>query len=359
MYNISKRVRVASITVSIAAVFIMSAFSFAVNVDDAYADTTITVTDSTGRTLIMDAPADKVATIGYGFTKTVVDLGAQEKIVAYDSYSVALVKELGLEGVSVGSSYSSNKDHIYSTMVQLKESGRFNIDTDLVIINDYSGTVTTGGTREMLENDGFKVLCFGAYTYNGVLDIVENIAIAIGKESAEALNNMHEALNLAEGRASEIDDDNKVRAMYINDYQGKIRVYNEGIAVSMIELAGGKNVGFNPKISNNFYPAEVSLILQLNPDVIFLDGNYPMSEKEFQKNVLRTASIVVIKMETDWNNYCPSAAEGLTVVSDAMIEEYDHSESVMDILYIHGEMVLATGMIFIVVLAGLFVMRRS
>lgn len=354
MNSIVKRTMVASI----AAVFILSALSFAVNIDDVYADPSITVTDSTGKTLTLDAPAIKVATLGYGFTKTVVDLGGEDKIVAYDSYSEDFAKELGIEGVNVGSSYSSNKDYIYSTMVQVKKSGKFNVDTDIVIINDYSGTIAAGGTRDMLEADGFKVLCFGAETYTDVLDIVENIAIAIGKESAEALEKMHIALDLAETRAAGIADEDRVDAMYVNEYQGKLRVYNKGIAVSMIELAGGKNVGFRSNAAT-YYEAEASLILQLNPDVIFLDGNYPLSEKEFQKNVLRTASITVIKMDTDWNNYCPSAADGLTVVSDAMIEEYDHSESIFDILYINSELYTTTAVILIITLIGLFVMRRS
>lgn len=353
MNNIFKSVTVASI----AAVFIFSAFGFAVNIDDAYADS-ITVTDSTGYTLTLDAPAEKVATLGYGFTKTVVELGGKDMIVAYDSYSDDFAKESGIEAVNAGSSYSTNKDYIYSTMVQVEQSGKFNLDTDVIIINDYSGTIAAGGTREMLEADGFKVLCFGAYTYNEVLDIVENIAILIGKESAEALEKMYDAFDLATDRAGEIDDENKVNAMYVNEYQGKLRVYNKGIAVSMIELAGGNNIGYNSNVSANYYEAEASLILQLNPDVIFLDGNYPMSEKEFQKNVLRTASIVVIKMDADWNNYCPSAAEGLTVVSDAMIEEYDHTQSVMDIFYINSEKILTAGALFIIVLIGLFVMRK-
>lgn len=355
MNNILKRVMVASI----AAVFIFSALGFAVDIDDAYADTSITVTDSTGKTFILDAPANKVATLGYGFTRTVVDLGAEDKIVAYDSSSSDLAKELEIEGVNVGSAFSGNKDEILKFMVQLRKSDKFDSASDVIILNNYSTTISEGSTRDLLEDAGFIVLCFGADTYDEVVHVVENIALVIGKESSEAMSKMYEAQDIAEDRAADIEDKNKVRAMYVSEQSGKLRVYNKGIAVSMIEMAGGKNVGADPDSSATYRDAEASLILQLNPDVVFLDGNHPMSEKEFQKNVLRTASIVVIKMGKDWNNYCPSVAEGLMVFSDAMIEEYDHSESVMDILYINSEKISSSGVILIVTLLGLLLMRRS
>jgi len=41
-----------------------------------------------------------------------------------------------------------------------------------------------------------------------------------------------------------------------------------------------------------------------------------------------------------------------------MIEEYDHTQSVMDIFYINSEKILTAGAMFIIVLIGLFVMRK-
>ncbi len=346
------------IVVSFIALFVFSAFSIAVDLDDAYADEPIIITDSTGKELILNAPAEKVATLGYGFTKTVVDLGGKDKIVAYDLYSEDLINELGIEGFNVGSSYSSNKNTIVSSMILAKVDSLFDVDTDVIIINNYSGTISENGTRDKLEEQGFKVLCFGANDYEGVVYIVENIAKAIGKESSAALTNMISARDSAYEAGKDIADEDKVTAMYVNEYGGGLRIYNEGIAVSMIELAGGKNVGFNSNISTTYYSSDASAILLLRPDVVFLDGNHSMSAKDFQKKVLRTKSIEVIKMEKDWNNYCPSSAVGLSVVSEAMLEEYDHDESIWDIISINIEMTVAGLLAAILVIAGLLVMRR-
>ena len=283
---------------------------------------TLYVEDSTGKRVGLYGTADRVATLGYGFTKTVIDLGGKDKIIAYDTYSQDAADEYGISGKNIGSAYFSNIDAIITSLVTLAEDGNFNKSTDIIILNDYSGTIAGGGTRDILEANGFKVLCFGAQTYDDVIFVVENIARAIGKESSGALAKMIDAKEAAFETGMEINTEDRVAAMYVNNYSGAIRIYNTGIATSMIELSGGWNIGHNKNISGNYYAAEASTILELNPDVVFLDGNYPMTSEEFRTDVLRTDTIKVIKMDKDWNNYCPSVADGLMVVSEAMLDEY-------------------------------------
>lgn len=319
----------------------------------------IQVEDSTGKKITLDGPANKVATLGYGFTRTVIDLGGKDLIMAYDTYSQDVVDEYGIIGENIGSAYSSNKDVIVASMILLGEGGKFNKATDVVILNDYSGTIADEGTREFLEDDGFKVLCFGAQDYDDVLFIVENIAKVIGKESSEALNKMRDVKDTAYKLGMEINPEDKVTAMYVNTYSGTMRIYNTGIATSMIEMAGGVNIGYNKDILSNYYAAEASTILELYPHVVFLDGNYPMTAEEFQKDVLKTDTIHVIKMEKDWNNYCPSVADGLMVVSAAMLDDYpDRSEDEITFPYTMGE-VLVIVAVTISVLLGLLVMRHD
>lgn len=250
-------------------------------------------------------------------------------------------------------------DQIVASMIQLSESGKFTKSTDVVIINNYSGTIASNGTRDKLEAHDFKVLCFGANAYIEVVEIIENIAKTIGKESSEVLTEMNTITNNVYNAGKDIADEDKVTAMYVNDYSGTLRIYNSGIATSMIELAGGKNIGYNSDVSGNYYSAEASTILQLNPDVVFLDGNHPLTAEQFQNDVLKTTAIKVIKMEKNWNNYCPSASEGLLVVSAAMLDDYSSNN------FSWGGIsfpLSATGLVALVsvtllVLLGLFVMR--
>ncbi|HKM13579.1 MAG TPA: ABC transporter substrate-binding protein [Candidatus Methanomethylophilaceae archaeon] len=346
---------------AVIAVFLSSAFLILLDSDESSADTPITVTDSTGATLTLDGPANKVATLGYGFTLSVIELGGKDKIVAYDLYSKDVVNEHGIVGENIGSAYptAANIENIEASMIQLSSKGNFDKSTDVVIINNYFGTLADDGTKSKLESHGFKVLCFGANTYDEVVTIVESIAKVIGKESSDNAIKMNAARDNAYNAGKDIADGDKVTAMYVNDYSGTLRIYNSGIATSMIELAGGKNIGFNGNTSVNYYSAEASTILQLNPDVIFLDGNHPLTAKGFQDNVLRTNAIKVIKMEKDWNNYCPSASDGLLVVSAAMLDDYeDDNLSWGGISFpLSATGLVATVSITLAVLLGLFVMR--
>lgn len=344
---------------AVIAVFLSSAFLILSDSDESLATAPITITDSTGTDFTFDEPADKVATLGYGFTLSVIELGGKDKIVAYDKYSKDVVNEYGIIGENIGSAYSTYGSEILASMIQISDSGKFNKSTDVVIINDYSGTVVDGGTRGKLEAQGFNVLCFGADTYDEVVKVIENIAKVIGKESSEVLTKMNMARDNAYNAGKDIADEDKVTAMYVNDYSGTLRIYNSGIATSMIELAGGKNIGYSSNVSGNYYSAEASTILQLNPDVVFMDGNHPLTAKEFQKDVLKTNAIKVIKMDKDWNNYCPSASDGLIVVSNAILDVYDSDlESDENISFpLSNIETVAIASIVIIVLLGLFVMR--
>lgn len=348
------------ITMATIAVFLSSAFLILSDSGESFAATPITITDSTGRSLTLDGPADKVATIGYGFTLSVIELGGGDKIVAYDRYSEDVIDKNNIIGENVGSSYSSNIEQILLSMIQISEPGKsFNKATDIVIINNYSGTVAPNGTRDKLEEQGFKVLCFGADTYDEVVTTIENIAKAIGKESSDVLTKMNTVRDNAYNAGKDIPTEDKVTAMYVNDYSGTLRIYNSGIATSMIELAGGKNIGNNGNTLVNYYSAEASTILQLNPDVVFLDGNHPLTAEQFQNDILKTNTIKVIKMEKDWNNYCPSASDGLAVVSAAMLDDYHNdAESWWGISFpLSAVETLIIASTMLIVLMGLFVMR--
>lgn len=345
------------IATAVIAVFLSSAFLILSDSDELFADTPIIITDSTGTILTLDGPANKVATFGYGFTLSVVELGGKDKIVAYDLASIDVVNEYGVPGENIGSAFTANFDGILASMIQLSDNSVFNKSTDVIIINNYSFTVKTGAIRDKLENEGFKVLCFGADTYEEVVIVIENIAKVIGKESSEVLAKMNKVKTDVYNAGKDIAEEDKVTAMYVDSSKGNLRIFNSGIAASMIELAGGKNIGNNGGTSVN-YLAEASTILQLNPDVVFLDGNHPLTVEEFQNSVLKTDSIKVIKLKKDSNNYCPAASDGLLIVSTAILDVYDSNMDSDEGISLSTIATIAVVAIILVVLFGLLIARR-
>lgn len=344
--------------VSMAAVFFASALGATLFVDDAYADTSIEITDSTGETITLDAPARNVITIGRGFTTTVAELGGKEKIVAYDSYSVGVATEYGITGENIGSPYQAAED-LVTKIISLRGGGIFDVEKDIVITDTSTYMLNDGKVRDLLTGQGFKVVSFGGDTYEDILGAVESIAKLIGKESSDVIVDMNEALDSAKEMAGSIAEEDRVTAIYVSESSGLLRVYNEGIAVSMIELAGGINVGYKSGVSTKYHVEEAADIVLLNPDIVLLDGNHSLTAEEFRDTVLEAPFINVVKLDKEWNNYCPAAAEGLRAISALMSDTYEHDDSYWDVNPIDytvvGGIIAA---ILIIAVAGIFIMRR-
>ena len=107
-----------------------------------------------------------------------------------------------------------------------------------------------------------------------------------------------------------LTDDERPSAMYISASGNTITVYDSGIAASMITICGAVNAG-DKGTGLASHKADMTEILMLKPDVVFLNGNYNGTAEDF-KNAYTGAEILnVVILEKDWNNYCPSIADGL------------------------------------------------
>lgn len=320
----------------------------------------VTITDSTGKTITLDEPAGKVATLGYGFTISVIDLGFKDKIVAYDNSSTYASsnneKVKDMDVINVGSAFSSNKDAIVAKMIQAVNDSIFDKNKDVIILNNYSGTISPGSTRDMLEGEGFKVACYGGSSYDDVLFIVRSISDIVGGDKDNVIGHMEEVKTTVSDKTKDIADLDKRGAMYVAVYSGNITISNTGIAASMIEMAGGKNLG-NNGASTSTHVESASYILQANPHVVFLDGNYAGSAEDFQNDVLKTTAVKVVKLEKDWNNFCPSVTYGLEAV---YAELYGTGSQTGASPFETNMMVIAAAGIGTVVLAGviIFLVRR-
>lgn len=322
---------------------------------------TIAVTDSDGKTISLDEPAGKVVTLGLGYTITVIDLGYKDKIIGYDNGSTydssGNKKVEGMNVENLGSAYATadNISFIRAKMAQMVEDLKFNKSKDLIIINNWSGTVASGGTRDLLVDDGYKVACFGANTYDEIVGMVSSISQLCGGDSNNVVERMTQAKTEVQEMAASKSGEAAPKAMYVSEYKGNLRIYNSGITVSMIELAGGVNIGDNGE-TNVYHNQNASYIIQNEPDVIFLDGNYPETAEYFQDEVLNTRSIKVVKLEKDWNSTTPQVTDGLLNISESLYNPYASDEDRID----DDAIMIFVGVIAAFIAAGLalFLIRR-
>ncbi|NLL94519.1 MAG: hypothetical protein GX224_02000 [Thermoplasmatales archaeon] len=281
----------------------------------------IVITDSAGFKTTLPGPAPHVVTMGYAFSLTVYELGGSAKVVGYDKYSTYDYQKddrmKAYDGVkNLGSGYSSEIESLYTGMSQLVDAGEFDKGTDVIIFNNYSSTIKEGGFRDILVGYGYKVVCLGASDYDGSLEVVRTISEIIGIDPEGLVDKMVDAKAKVVKRVGEFGVYVKPKAMYVTGSGDDVKAYNSGIAVSMMEICGAENVGYNAPTPTS-YVMSVSGIIQKNPDLIFLDGNYKGTAEEFKDKYGIPAKYKVYKMGRDWNNYCPGIADGL----DAMFAE--------------------------------------
>jgi ABC-type Fe3+-hydroxamate transport system substrate-binding protein len=322
---------------------------------------TISVTDPYGNTAEFDAPVNKIVTLGFGLTLTVIDAGCKDKILAVDKYSVyaynknSKVKDLTAN--PIGSVYASDADLVVANMIQFRNIGLFNPATDVIVMNFSSAAVAPGGLVDQLQEEGFITLCYGSssYTYDSVVKAVSDVVRLVGGNASIA-ERMVDVKASVSARGADLAEDEKPKAMYVSDSSGTIRVYNTGVAADMILLANGMNVGNNG--SGASHVEEVSFILQAAPDVIFMDGNYPLTEEQF-KEKLGTDSIKVVKLEKEWNSYGPSTADGLEAISEALYGPMPEGGSILGDLSITTVAVAGGAVIVVIIVAAFFLSRRG
>ncbi len=314
-------------------VALVAAFSFTAIAEGSEASAAIVIEDSAGHTITLDAPANRVVAMGYAFNVSIIDMGGASKVVGYDKYSTYNYtkndKMKALDGVDMlGTGYTSDKDSLITGLLQLEAKGKFNKSTDVVILNNFSSTLKAGGLYDALAPN-YKVVCFGATSYDESLVVVEKISKIIGKDSTNAVGKMKNAKQAVLYKTKDLADNERPTAMYIKHDSGTtFTVYDNGIAASMITTCGAKNVGDKGE-GKASHKADMTEIIQLRPDVVFLDGNYNGTAADFKNAFPGASSLNVVQLEKDWNNYCPSIATGLEAMYASLYEDplYDEGGS--------------------------------
>ncbi len=320
----------------------------------------IDITDSAGHHITLSVPAEHVVTMGFAFTLTVMELGGTDKIVGYDQYSTyghtkdERMKELNGTAM-LGTGYDSNKESLLTGLAQLVEDGTFIKATDVVFINNFSSTLGPGKMYDNLVAEGYKVICLGAKTYDGSMDVVKIISDAIGMDSAGSVKKMEDTRQAIIDKVSAVPGEERPSAMYVSVNGGNIRIYNSGLAVSLIETCGATNAGLNGESA--YYDSDASALIQADPDVVFLDGNYSGTAAEFKEEFLLPASYNVVKLDKDWNNPCPSMADGLEFVYIELYEApfYDDGGSFFSE---NGALIAVSVLMLIIIVAVAVVMVR-
>lgn len=297
------------------------------------------ITDGMGDTFHFDGPAERIVSSGYGATLTIIDAGQKDKIVAADKYSFYENKNdeklIGLEATNLGSFYGTTSDGaILTELVNMVDEYKTLQKDDPIILINYDDNLSL---RDLLRENGFtKVLMWGeASSYQTVMDIVRDVSMIVTGTEPESVLSMEQTIADIQSGVSEIPESERTDALFVWYYSKQFTIGSESIMGSMIELCGGKNLGYREGVDRWGSSAEIVNILESNPDaVVFVNDTYFSSGKtiqDFRDEVLGgDQSIRVVAMDSQWNNCCPESVDGLVAVSQCLYPEifgeYDTGE---------------------------------
>ena len=280
----------------------------------------ITITDSRGVITNLTQPAAHVASFGAFATNTLIDVGELDKAVIFDAgseFNKSSIPEMaGIPLDKFITVSSANKDAVVQRMLELADLGTWNKTTDVIFGYGYD---SYSAMWSELESYGFHVITFYPHSYDGIVQVVEDIESVAGSNHSvsQRMTYVKEFISDELSEAG-IDQANEfVKALYVSYSGNELKIGNNGsVTVDFINYAGGVNVGRDANKTSPTYSVDPTAIIQLNPDIVLLDGYYSGTADDFKAQAQITDSgIEVFKLNKSWNSYCPDAMVGLWTIA--------------------------------------------
>ena len=285
----------------------------------------ISITDSRDVIINLSQPATHVASFGAFATNTLVDIGFLDSAVIFDAgseYNKSAIPEMmNVSADKFITISSSNKDAIIQTMLDLVDEGIWNKTTDVVFGYGYKSYVAMWTE---LEGYGINVIAFYPSSYDGIVQVVEDIESVVGADHSVSEQMAYTKTYIAETLVENgiTNSSQKVRALYASYSSNTLKLGNNGsVTVDFINYAGGYNVAEDPSMSTPTYSVDFSAIIQLDPDYVLLDGYYIGTAEDFSA-LIGNPDITVYKLNKSWNSYCPDATEGLWTIACLLYPDY-------------------------------------
>jgi len=285
----------------------------------------ISITDSRGITTNLTQPAAHVASFGAFATNTLVDIDFLETAVIFDSgseYSISAIPEMmNMSADKFIKVSSGNKDAVIQTMLNLTDDGKWNKTSDVILgygYNSYSAMWSE------LEGFGFNVVTFYPNSYDGIVQVVEDIENIVGADHSVSgqMTYLKEYIDEVLVENGVNNSSMKVTALYASYSSNTLKLgNNNSVTVDFINYAGGVNVAEDPDKASPSYAVDFTAILQLSPEYVLLDGYYSESAEEFS-GLIDDDSIAVYKLNKSWNSYCPDAMTGLWTIACLFYPDY-------------------------------------
>jgi iron complex transport system substrate-binding protein len=230
----------------------------------------ITVVDSTGRSVSVNTPVQKVVSLGSGVASYLYALDGGNSLVGRDSYShfPPALEEIPIAGKS---SYSPDLEMIIS------------LHPDLVIAD----TMLSDDNLKELENAAIPVMIESLVDPAKDIEVMEKLGKIMGKEkrAKEITDIIKGYQDQIQERISGVKAEDRPKVFF--EWAGKpyYTVSNGNPSDTLIRLAGGYNIAKDMGNSTHTYPTvDPEWVVEVDPDVIIQQRS---SDKAFTEDELK------------------------------------------------------------------------
>lgn len=230
----------------------------------------VTVVDSTGRSVDVNAPVQKVVSLGSGVASYLYALDGGKSLIGRDSYShfPPALEEIPIAGKS---SYSPDLEMIIS------------LHPDLVIAD----TMLSDDNLKELENAGVPVIIESIVDPAKDIDVMEKLGKIMGKEerAKEIADFIKGYQDRIQQRLGGVKPEDRPKVFF--EWAGKpyYTVSNGNPSDTLIRLAGGDNIAKDMGNSTHTYPTvDPEWVVEVDPDVIIQQRS---SDKAFTEDELK------------------------------------------------------------------------
>jgi len=241
---------------------------------------TVNIVDSTGRSVSVEAPVQRVVSLGTGVAGYIYALDGGECLVGRDSYSHF---PAGLQSVPVAgtSSYSPDLEFIVEQQ------------PDLVIVD----TMLQEDDQKKIEDAGIPVLIEWISDPSKDIKVMEDLGVLTGKSerAQELIGFITEYRDLIKERTADLEQEEKPKVFL--EWAGKpyYTVSRGSQLDTLIGLAGGINIAENFGNGSHAFPTvSPEWVAEINPDVIIQTKS---SDKPFNEDELREFQEAILSRE--------------------------------------------------------------
>jgi iron complex transport system substrate-binding protein len=264
----------------------------------------ITVTDHMGRTVALTAPAEKIVSLTPANTEILYALGAGDRLVGRDSYS--LYPEEAADLPVVGDYTGPNVEAVIA------------LEPDLVLVSNYLPEETVA----QLEDAGIAVAGIEATLYEDIPASIEMVAALTGADAKPVLDAIAAAEQGVAERAAGAAQPTVYYVMSFGDYGnwtgGKLSFIN-----TMIRKAGGVPVTDTVESESAWFEYSLEQLVAADPDILLFDSYAgdpaALAEAEGYKELSAVKEGRVYIVDADIiSRPGPRIAQALTTIADLL-----------------------------------------